>query len=138
MFKFITTKIKWCIKHDNKSRQIANNGYEFASKTLTLNYVKSAFEKILWTVSPLPPKPRSPEGTPPDWKQPLTPEGYPPLTPEGSPPEGSPPEEIHKKKSSSSLIDMPENAKKCPKGYLSHTVNGKKMCKRKTQKKKSS
>jgi hypothetical protein len=162
----LVDKIKWCIKHDNKSRQIANNGYEFASKTLTLKYVKSAFEKIFWTVSPLPPKPRSPEGTPPNWK-PLSPEGFPPHSPEGFPPhspegfpphspegfpphspEGPPPRspeglppltpEDFPLKKSSSLIDMPEKAKKCPKGYLSHTVNGKKMCKRKTQKNKSS
>jgi hypothetical protein len=176
----LVEKIQWCIKHDNKSREIANNGYEFAKKALQLDYVKNAFEKILWTVSPLPNKPRSPEDSP---VKPHSPEDTPSESLSAPPKQDSPPkqrvqedsppkqdipyeqvdwsdesapkreissesvsEEKQKSDSSSSssgtIIEMPQNAKKCPTGYVSHKIKdktnpnyGKKMCKQKTQKK---
>lgn len=161
----LVEKINWCIKHDNKSAEIARNGLEFARKIFRQGYLKTAFEKIFWEVSPLPRRmrPRSPEESPPLF-EPRSPEESPPLfeprSPEEAPPllevrsqEESPPlfeapPSSSSKKTSSpedtqtTLIELPENAKKCPTGYAAHTIKdktdvnyGKKMCKRNTKKK---
>jgi hypothetical protein len=73
----LVEKIQWCMRHDTKSSQIAKNGYEFAKKTLQTDYIKSAIENILWKVSPLPPKPRSPIESP-SWSNPGSPLESPP------------------------------------------------------------
>jgi hypothetical protein len=65
----------------------------------------------------------SPPSSPPIKKPPKSPDFSPPLIVESNPLERQ------------ELIEMPPGAKKCPDGYLAHMVNGKKMCKRKTQKK---
>jgi hypothetical protein len=82
----LVEKIQWCIRHDNKSREIAKNGYEFAKNALQQDYIKSSIEKILWKVSPLPTKPRSPLDSPPPLTKPRSPlDSPPPLTKPRSP-----------------------------------------------------
>lgn len=191
----LVEKIQWCIRHDNKSSEIARNGYEFAKNALQQDYIKSSIENILWKVSPLPTKPRSPSDSPPIYHSPI--DSPPPLTsnsksdsplekisrevslPEKRIQEESPNKDIPYEQvdwsdesapkrekssetvseenqksdssksiseeiasnSSKSMMSMPENSKKCPTGYGLHVVKdksdpnyGKKMCKRKTQK----
>jgi hypothetical protein len=184
----LVEKIQWCIRHDTKSSQIAKNGYDFAKKVLQTDYIKTSIENILWKVSPLPPKPRSPPDSllwsrpgsplesPPDsspWSHPGSPLDSPPTSSSSSTkaPEADTkvdtkakaPETVAKapktnlskedieqviwsddekeSKSSSSSSSL-EKAKKCPKGYRSQLVTdksdpdyGKKVCKQKTQKK---
>ena len=92
--------------------------------------------------------PRTPENSPPDYP-PRSPENSPPRSPANSPPPPKSPsptiqieDEIIESPNNlptiqieDEIIEFPPNAKKCPIGYLSHTVKGKKMCKRKkTQK----
>lgn len=43
-------KIKFCKANDDKCKEIAKNGMEFAKKALEPNFVKTAFQKILWAV----------------------------------------------------------------------------------------
>ena len=77
----LVEKIQWCMRHDTKSSQIAKNGYDFAKKVLQTDYIKTSIENILWKVSPLPPKPRSPIESPPDslsWSHPGSPLESPP------------------------------------------------------------
>lgn len=74
----LVEKIQWCIRHDNKSSEIARNGYEFAKNALQHDYIKSSIENILWKVSPLPTKPRSPSDSPPIYHSPI--DSPPPLT----------------------------------------------------------
>ena len=79
--------------------------------------------------------PKSPEDSPPSllpfWKDP----NFVPKSPEDSPPLEKPFMLSQKEEVITpfvlDIIEMPIGAKKCPIGYLSHTVNGRKMCKRK-------
>lgn len=148
----LVEKINWCIKHDNKSAEIARNGLEFARKIFRHGYLKNAFEKIFWEVSPLPPYPSSPEESP----SPISGE-FSPRSPEEPPTQVSseflprspekPPqrEELSEKlsedtpsvqlgdassdesssSSKKSFIELPVNAKKCPTGYISHAIKDK-------------
>lgn len=149
----LVEKIQWCIRHDNKSSEIARNGYEFAKNALQQDYIKSSIENILWKVSPLPTKPRSPSDSP---LTPHSPIDSPPQEKQKEtnwPEKGMSEEEIvpdssksiseeeSVSNSSKSMMSMPENSKKCPTGYVVHVIKdksdsnyGKKMCKRKTQK----
>lgn len=168
-------KIQWCESHPKSAKKIAHNGYEFAKRVLTREYVGKTIEKIFWslpnmskfsriktrkninimklnkTEKMLLPKwnepgfiPMSPDDSPPDYP-PRSPANSPPKSPANSPPPqkslaNSPPKSpedlpIPVQKSppqiEDEIIEFPPNAKKCPIGYLSHTVKGKKMCKRK-------
>ena len=40
-------KVKWCKEHDAECKKIAKNGYNFAKKVLTDEYVKKSFAKLL-------------------------------------------------------------------------------------------
>jgi len=161
----LVEKIQWCMRHDTKSSQIAKNGYDFAKKVLQTDYIKTSIENILWKVSPLPPKPRSPIESPPDslsWSHPGSPLDSPPTSsssstkavakaPDKAPETKASKEDIEQvvwsdeekeSKSSSASSSSLEKAKKCPKGYRSQLVTdksdpdyGKKVCKQKTQKK---
>ena len=88
----LVEKIQWCIRHDNKSSEIARNGYEFAKNALQQDYIKSSIENILWKVSPLPTKPRSPSDSPPIYHSPI--DSPPPLTSNSK--SDSPPQEKQK------------------------------------------
>ena len=158
----LVEKIQWCMRHDTKSSQIAKNGYDFAKKVLQTDYIKTSIENILWKVSPLPLKPRSPIESPP-WSRPGSPLDSPPESssldeviakapekaPETKAKSESSKEDIEQvvwsdeeKESKSSSMSLLEKTKKCPKGYRSQLVTdksdpdyGKKVCKQKTQKK---
>ena len=90
-------------------------------------------------------RPPSPDYTPPSEKfvRPPSPDYTPPLSSDSITPLKkplSPPSQMDKKMPSSEedeIIEFPIGAKKCPDGYKGFTQNGKKMCKRKTVKKKS-
>jgi len=42
--------IKWCEKHPDRAREIAEAGYEFAKKALTREFVEKSIEKIFWSL----------------------------------------------------------------------------------------
>ncbi len=42
--------IKWCEKHPDKAREIAEAGYQFAKKALTREFVEKSIEKIFWSL----------------------------------------------------------------------------------------
>ena len=42
--------IKWCEKHPERAREIAEAGYEFAKKALTREFVEKSIEKIFWSL----------------------------------------------------------------------------------------
>jgi len=42
--------IAWCKKHDDKCKQIALKGYEFAKMALTKDYIDASFAKVLWSL----------------------------------------------------------------------------------------
>ena len=43
--------IEWCIKNDDKCKLIAKNGLDFAISVLKKDYIKSYFQKVLWSLS---------------------------------------------------------------------------------------
>jgi hypothetical protein len=42
--------IKWCEKHPERAREIAEAGYQFAKKALTREFVEKSIEKIFWSL----------------------------------------------------------------------------------------
>ena len=42
--------IKWCEKHPDRAREIAEAGYQFAKKALTREFVEKSIEKIFWSL----------------------------------------------------------------------------------------
>ena len=42
--------IKWCEKHPERAREIAETGYQFAKKALTREFVEKSIEKIFWSL----------------------------------------------------------------------------------------
>ena len=43
--------IRWCRQNDDKCREIANNGMEFARSILSKKYIQSYFQNELWSLS---------------------------------------------------------------------------------------
>jgi hypothetical protein len=46
----LLAKIRWCEAHSKSARKMARNGYEFARRVLTREYVGSTIEKIFWSL----------------------------------------------------------------------------------------
>ena len=46
----LLAKIRWCEAHPKSARKMARNGYEFARRVLTREYVGSTIEKIFWSL----------------------------------------------------------------------------------------
>lgn len=46
----LLAKIRWCETHPKSARKMARNGYEFARRVLTREYVGSTIEKIFWSL----------------------------------------------------------------------------------------
>ena len=44
-------RLDWCIKNDTKCKEIAQNGLNFAISILRKDFLKSYFQKILWSLS---------------------------------------------------------------------------------------
>ena len=47
----LETKIKWCIKNDDKCKIIAQNGFDFAKRVLVKDFIQSYIQKMVWSLS---------------------------------------------------------------------------------------
>lgn len=100
--------INWCKNNDDKCREIATNGMNFARSILTRNFIQNYMQSILWKlVSPTQTKPVE------VIQQPL-------LISDG----------FETSNISSEYIDLPSDKKRCPKGYSSTMRKGRKVCKK--------
>jgi len=138
----LVAKLKWCESHPKSSRRMAQNGYEFAKRVLTREYVGGAIEKIFWSLPNMSKfsriktrknrKPKSPDySPPPSPKNPKSPDYSPPPSPKiHTPPIPDFPPPVTEDLLDD-IIEFPPNAKKCPTGYNVATIKGKKMCRRK-------
>ena len=80
--------IRWCMKHETKCKEIAKNGLDFAMSILSKEFIKTYFQKVLWSLSDYqdPPKVATPMPTPsPSPIRPPTPTRMPTPTPTPSP-----------------------------------------------------
>jgi len=136
----LESSIEWCMDNDDKCRQIAQNGLDFAISVLQKEFIKRYFQKMLWSLSDYQTKfsPRSPAFPPP---------------PNPSPPNPSPPRPPLLTNSSNSSNDKPLSSlkvsspqrlrnsipnseyieltgKRCPKGYTGVTIKNKKICRK--------
>jgi len=92
----LESKIEWCLKNDAKCKEVAKNGLEFAMSVLQKDFMKTYFQKILWSVSNYsqrkthspdgPPKfTHSPDGPPKFTHSPDGPPKFIPHSPDGPP-----------------------------------------------------
>jgi len=139
--------IKWCEKHPERAREIAEAGYQFAKKALTREFVEKSIEKIFWSLPFMSNKsriktetqlakavrrktrhiiPDSPSDSPPSssslvLETPLslvTPPPSPLETPSDEPaPKPATEPLVQPPALESEIIDMPPGKKKCPTGY---------------------
>lgn len=152
----LETKIQWLEAHPHTAEKIGKNGLAFAKMALDKNRLKTYATKLFWattTMTKILPKSLTRKN---GVKRAATARVYamkteseipsPPSTPSDipSPPIGalathlitpliatpSPPIEKEKTPVTMEIIDMPPNAKRCPKGYVSVNVNGTKKCKK--------
>jgi hypothetical protein len=143
--------IKWCEKHPERAREIAEAGYQFAKKALTREFVGKSIEKIFWSLPFMSNKsriktethlakavrhktqhiiPGSPSETP-SLPMPQSPLETPPPSPDEvvTKPALEP---ATKPALEPEIIDMPPGKKKCPTGYSAFTnKDGVKKCTRK-------
>jgi len=82
--------IEWCMDNDSKCKEIAKNGLDFAISVFKKDFIKSYFQKLLWSLSDYqnistpdhpPPgrfKPVSPDHPPPGMFKPVSPDHPPP------------------------------------------------------------
>jgi hypothetical protein len=153
--------IKWCEKHPERAREIAETGYQFAKKALTREFVEKSIEKIFWSLPLMSKQSRiktekhlakavrnktrrlksalltpleSPLKPPSHLESPPPSPLLTPLKPP-SPLESPPPSPLLKPlltPSPAEVIDMPPGKKKCPTGYSVFTdTDGVKKCTRK-------
>jgi hypothetical protein len=136
----LESSIEWCMDNDDKCRQIAQNGLDFAISVLQKEFIKRYFQKMLWSLSDYQTKfsPRSPAFPPPPNPSPLNPSPpRPPLLTNSSNSSNdkplsslkvSSPQRLRNSIPNSEYIEL--TGKRCPKGYTGVTIKNKKICRK--------